>query len=122
MISAMNDKLAVERAVIEFKKSALQRLSPQNYIDNLRVRCDRASMSMEHSIRSEMAQKTKEFSALCAKLDAMSPLKILARGYSVTVKEGEVVSDVKAVKKGERIDVLIKNGKLECEIQNVKGN
>lgn len=122
MISAMNDKLAVERAVIEFKKSALQRLSPQNYIDNLRVRCDRASMSMEHSIRSEMAQKTKEFSALCAKLDAMSPLKILARGYSVTVKEGEVVSDVKAVKKGERIDVLIKNGKLECEILNVKGN
>lgn len=122
MTAAITDKLAVERAVIEFKKSALQRLSPQNYIDNLRVRCDRASMAMEHAAQRAMAEKNKDFSALCAKLDAMSPLKILARGYSVASKDGKVVSDTDSVKKGDKIDVLIKNGKLECEILSVKGN
>lgn len=122
MTVAITDKLAVERAVIEFKKSALQRLSPQNYIDNLRVRCDRASMAMEHAVQRAMAEKNKDFSALCAKLDAMSPLKILARGYSVASKDGKVVSDTDSVKKGDKIDVLIKNGKLECEILSVKGN
>lgn len=122
MTAAITDKLAVERAVIEFKKSALQRLSPQNYIDSLRVRCDKASMAMEHAVKSSFAEKTKDFSALCAKLDAMSPLKILARGYSVATKGGRVISDAASVEKGDKIDVLVKNGKLECEILSVKGN
>lgn len=122
MTAAITDKLAVERAVIEFKKSALQRLSPKKYIDNLRVRCDKASMAMEHAVKASVSDKTKDFSALCAKLDAMSPLKILARGYSVATQNGKVVSDTESVKKGDKIDVLLKNGKLECEILSVKGN
>lgn len=122
MLSAMSDKLATEKAVIEYKKSSLQRLSPQNYIDSFRVRCDRASMAMEYAVNQRIAALNKDFSGLCAKLDAMSPLKILARGYSVAVKNGKVVSDTQAVNKGDKIDVLIKNGKLECEIMSVKGN
>ncbi len=122
MLSAMSDKLATEKAVIEYKKSSLQRLSPQNYIDSFRVRCDRASMAMEYAVNQRIAALNKDFSGLCAKLDAMSPLKILARGYSVAVKNGKVVSDTQAVSKGDKIDVLIKNGKLECEIMSVKGN
>ncbi len=122
MSSAMADKLATEKAVIEYKKAALQRLSPSNYIDNMRVRCDRASMAMEHAVSRKLTVMTKDFSELCAKLDAMSPLKILARGYSVAMKNGAVISDAQSVQKGDIIDVLIKNGKLECEITGVKGN
>mgnify|MGYP003289579528 CR=1 FL=1 len=122
MTSAITDKLAVERAVIEHKKTALFRHSPQNYIDSLRVRCDKASMTMEAAVRRSLAEKSKEFSSLCAKLDAMSPLKILARGYSVATKNGCVVSGIEAVEKGDEIDVLVKNGKLKCEVLSVKGN
>ena len=77
---------------------------------------------MEYAVNQRIAALNKDFSGLCAKLDAMSPLKILARGYSVAVKNGKVVSDTQAVSKGDKIDVLIKNGKLECEIMSVKGN
>ncbi len=122
MTSAITDKLAVERAVIEHKKTALLRHSPQNYVDNLRVRCDKASMTMDAAVRRSLAEKSKEFSSLCAKLDAMSPLKILARGYSIATKDGCVVSDTESVEKGDKIDVLVKNGKLECEVLSVKGN
>lgn len=115
--SAVFDKIGVERAKLEIKKSVLHRMSPQNYIDNLRVRCDRASMAMENCVKQSVAVKSKEFSALCAKLDAMSPLKILARGYSVATKDGRIITDVSAVEKGDMINVRVSNGEIECEVK-----
>ncbi len=119
--SAVFDKIGIERARVEIKKSVLQRMSPQNYIDNLRVRCDRASMAMENAVKHEMTVRTKEFSSLCAKLEVMSPLKILARGYSVASKEGKIISDVSDVEKGDMINVRVGSGNIECEVTNVKG-
>ena len=119
--SAVYDKIGTERAKLEFKKSVLQRMSPQNYIDNLRVRCDRASMAMENAVKHGVTVRAKEFSSLCAKLEAMSPLKILARGYSVASKEGKIISDVSGVEKGDMINVRVGGGDIECEVTNVKG-
>lgn len=120
--SAMYDKIGSERAVVELRKSALQRLGPQNYIDNLRVRCDRAVMAMDSAVSREMALKSKEFSSLCAKLDALSPLKILARGYGVASKEGKIISKVNSVEKGDIIDLRLSDGKIECEVTQIKEN
>lgn len=118
--SAVFDKIGVERARLEMKKSVLQRMSPQNYIDNLRVRCDRASMAMENAVKHEMTVKSKEFSSLCAKLEAMSPLKILARGYSVASKDGKKISDVSDVEKGDMINVRVGGGDIECEVKGCR--
>ena len=121
IFSAVSDKISVERASLEMKKSVLQRLSPQNYIDNLRVRCDRALMAMDSAVKHGITVKSKELSSLCVKLDAMSPLKILSRGYSVVSKQGKIISDVSAVKKGDLINVRVSGGEIECEVTNVKG-
>lgn len=119
--SAVIERIGSERARLELKKSKIQRLSPQNYIDDLRVRCDKASMAMDACVRHETAIKSKELSALCAKLDAMSPLKILARGYSVATKQGKIISDIGSVEKGDMINVRVNGGDIECEVTQVKG-
>lgn len=119
--SAIYDKIGSERAIVELRKAALQRLSPQNYIDNLRVRCDRAVMAMDSSVSREMSLKSKNFSSLCAKLDAMSPLKILARGYGVASKNGKIISDVNTVEKGDTINLRLSNGDIECEVTEIRG-
>lgn len=119
--SAVIERIGSERARLELKKSKIQRLSPQNYIDDLRVRCDKASMAMDACVRHETAIKSKELSALCAKLDAMSPLKILARGYSVATKHGRIISDIGSVEKGDMINVRVNGGDIECEVTQVKG-
>lgn len=119
MLSAAGDRIGYENARLELNKSALKRLSPQNMIDNLRVRCDRASFSMDSAVDRAMAEKSNEFSSLCAKLEAMSPLKILARGYSVASKDGRILTDAGAVSPGDIINLRLGKGELECE---VKGN
>ncbi len=120
MNSAIYDKIGNERAIIELRKSALQRLSPQNYVDNLRVRCDRAVMAMDNAVKSEIALKQKEFSAICSKLDALSPLKILARGYGVVSKNGEILSDISPIEKGDMLDIRLSNGNIECEVTQIR--
>lgn len=121
MASVIRDRLAYERSANEMRKAALQRLSPQNYIDNLRVRCDKAVMAMDSAVSREFALRRKAFSSVCEKLDALSPLKILARGYGVVSKNGKIISDVSAVEKGDSIDLRLGGGVLECEIKDIKG-
>lgn len=115
---AMADRLSYENARIELNKSALKRLSPANYVANLQVRCDKAQMSMDSAVRHSMAVMSKEFSSLCAKLDAMSPLRILARGYSVAEGENGILTDSAEVSQGDKIKVRLHKGMLECEVTN----
>ncbi len=122
MLSAVSDRLGTERAMLEKQGARLRLMSPQNYIDNLRVRCDRAAMAMDSAVRGGLTDKSKELSTLCAKLDAMSPLKILARGYSVASKQGKMISDIGSVEKGDMINVKVSGGDIECEVTNVKGS
>ncbi len=120
MGGAVYDKISRERARTRLLEASLQRLSPQNYIDNLRVRCDRAVMAMDSAVNRDILFKSKEFSALCEKLDALSPLKILARGYGAASRQGRIISDVNAVEKGDMIDVRLSNGTLECEVKDIR--
>lgn len=122
MQSAVEDRLGLELARVELKKSALMRLNPENYIDSLRVKFDKASMAMDSAAKQNIAVKAKEFSALCAKLDAMSPLKILARGYSVASKDGRILTDSACVNTGDKINVILSNGSLECEVLSAETN
>ena len=121
IFSAVSDRISVEQARLGIKKSVLQRLSPQNYIDNLRVRCDRACMAMDNAVKHGITLRTKDFSSLCAKLDALSPLKILSRGYSVATKQGKIFTDVSTVEKGDEISIRVGNGEIGCEVTKVKG-
>ena len=119
--TAIYDKIGSERANVELKKATLQRLSPQNYIDTLRVRCDRASITMDSLVRNAFVLKAKELASACAKLDALSPLKILARGYGVASKGGRIVSDIGSLQKGDMINLKLSNGEAECEVREIRG-
>jgi len=122
MLSAVADKIGYEKSRMELNKSALLRLNPQNMIDNLRVRCDKAVMAMDSAVQGFYSQKSAEFSSLCAKLDALSPLKILARGYSVASKGEKIIKDSADVSAGDIINLKLGKGELECEVTQVKGN
>ena len=60
--------------------------------------------------------------ALAAGLDAMSPLKVLARGYSVAQKEGAVVKSVKDIKAGDGITLSLADGSVDCTVTEVNEN
>lgn len=63
----------------------------------------------------------QRFLGLTAKLDAMSPLKVLTRGYSLTTLEnGAVLRSVKMAKPGQKIGVRLTDGNLSAVISDVE--
>jgi exodeoxyribonuclease VII large subunit len=62
-------------------------------------------------------------SMLAARLDSLSPLNSLARGYSIvkSKKDDTLVKTVKAVVPGDRLEVHLTDGSLDCIVEEIKG-
>jgi exodeoxyribonuclease VII large subunit len=73
------------------------------------------------TVRRTMAGQDKELERLAGRLDAMSPLKVLARGYAIaTKKDGRAVREPGDVSPGEAISILVRSARIEAEITNVE--
>lgn len=59
--------------------------------------------------------KTKLYNNI-SKLDALSPLKVLARGFAVPERNGEIVTSINSVDVGDNLTITLSDGKLECSV------
>ena len=67
---------------------------------------------------ARLSAKRQRFAALTASLDAMSPLKVLGRGYAMAQNQaGQVIKSAAEVRCGERIQVRLGQGSLECTVE-----
>ena len=80
---------------------------------NMEILKNRLAAAQNQSV----AQKQQRYIAAVSKLDAMSPLKVLTRGYSVTQTEsGEIVRSAGQVKAGDRVHIRVSDGSMTAEI------
>ena len=68
-----------------------------------------------------LADRNMSLSLLNKRIEDLSPLSILKRGYSITrrLPEKTVVRDTAGVEKGEQVQVLLGEGQLECRVEKV---
>ena len=72
--------------------------------------------------RQLLDKKKQRFIRLTAALDAMSPLKVLSRGYSMTRDQnGHVLRDAGAVQAGSQITVTLQTGEVDAVVQTTRG-
>lgn len=116
MNSAVGGTLTHEKARLEARAQLLKRLSPRNYIDDLAARCGGAGVRIDSAVRHSMEVRQGEIAALCARLDALSPLRVIARGYAVASSGGKVLTSPSQVEVGDTIDLRLAGGELKCEV------
>ena len=69
---------------------------------------------------AQLEKKKQRFGALAAALDAMSPLKVLGRGYAVArSEEGKILKSYQGVSPGDRVDVTLGEGGFACTVEEV---
>ena len=107
------DNLKIMLSVLN---NQLEKRSPQTFVNDYRVRCDKAEIKIENSAAAFLLESRKNFSAVCAKLDALSPLKILSRGFAAVSKNGEAVISAAKLVKGDKINVVFSDGKINCTV------
>ena len=91
--------------------------SPTGYLDRRGKDLELLAGRLEAAHNRALDSKQRRFVELTAKLDAMSPLKVLTRGYAVTYTEGnEVVRSIHQVKPGDRIQLVMHDGNLHAQV------
>ena len=90
---------------------------PGAYIAQQRKNTEFLKNRLAAAQNQSVAQKRQRYIAAVSKLDAMSPLKVLTRGYSVTQTEsGEIVRSAGQVKAGDRVHIRVSDGSMTAKI------
>jgi exodeoxyribonuclease VII large subunit len=102
---------------------ALRLFSPVNRITAIRQNLDFQRASLVKAMERQLREMQTSRSLLERRLNDLSPLSVLKRGYSITLKlpEKQVLKDVSGMGKGDQVQVLLGEGELECRVQKVKG-
>lgn len=114
---ALKEKL--KRAENRFEATKA-RLSPIKLSSQLNDKKTRLAVLRERQLaaaRKLIDGKDENLKIEMASLDALSPLGVLRRGYSITTSEsGEIISSIKQVKQTERVQIRLSDGKLKAEV------
>lgn len=90
----------------------------KTFEDNVSVLMDRMNDEYQYSLET----KGNTFAVLVEKLSALSPLAVLARGYSICEKNGRVVKNISEVKANDCLDVKMNGGNAVCKVLEVTEN
>ena len=94
--------------------------NPLDRIENNYVRLDNYIKLIHLGISNKYKDNKNRFINIISKLDSLSPLKTLSRGYSITQKEGKIIKSIDDVEKDDEIDIKLINGSIKAIV--VGGN
>lgn len=95
---------------------------PMSWVNDRRQVLDRDQEKLTHALAMLLGKRRQTFGALAAALDAMSPLKVLARGYAIAQRETGVVKSVEGFRPGDPLRVSLSDGELDCEVKSITQN
>lgn len=87
------------------------------YITQNSLTLDRLSQRLSSGFEKEYTAKKQQLSTLASKLNALSPLHILSRGYAVASRDGKPVKSVKELKNGDEFSLLLSDGSKNCAVK-----
>ena len=93
----------------------------ENRLNRRRMMLDSLTMELQHGIRALLAQKKSKSELLRHKMEALSPIAVLDRGYSiVTDKDGKTLKSTDRVKPGDNISITLSDGRILADVQEVQ--
>ena len=97
--------------------------SPMGYLEQRRKTLDQIKTRLVSAQSLGISRKKQRYIMAVSKLDAMSPLKVLTRGYAMAQDwEGNVVRSVKQTAPGAKITVSLSDGSLSATVDEIKEN
>ncbi len=90
---------------------------PTGLLEDRRMLLDRQGERLAAALAGRLAGERERFAAAAAKLDALSPLKVLSRGYAIPQKGERVVTSAKELGEGDRFDLRLWDGAVPCRVE-----
>lgn len=109
----------LERQERRLKALAEKRVltEPLAFVQDKRLQLDYVQQKLLTAANAQWQEEQRRFAALAAKLDALSPLKVLGRGYAMArTEDGAVLRTAAQVQSGDTIHLRLAQGGLRCTV------
>lgn len=90
--------------------------SPRAYLEERRMRLLYVGRGITAAMNRRNGARRSAFGAMAAKLDALSPLAVMARGYSIATSGGAVLRSAAALAAGDEVELRFRDGSATCEV------
>ena len=117
---AISSKIQLEEMHLDNLADSGFLKKPVDYIDECNKNLSDLDKSLNNAVKSIFESKYNKAAFLVAKLDALSPLKILSRGFSVVKSNNSVVSSVNQLSVGEPIELKLSDGTANAVITQIE--
>lgn len=119
LTAAMTQKLTASRSKLDSIQQMRCMQSPLNYYADKRILLDYQQKQLAMETQRVIDAARKRYIQLAAKLDAMSPLKVLGRGYAIAQRDGQVLKSCGDVTVGEEITINLQDGTIAAKVTGV---
>ena len=122
MLATMRQRLTRSRQQLTGLSASPMLRNPMNYLQERRLRLDKLTGDFRRVGTRLLQARRQGLIRLSASLDAMSPLKVLARGYSMTADaDGRLISSVTEVSPGQSLTILVSDGRIRAAVERTEG-
>jgi exodeoxyribonuclease VII large subunit len=113
----MRNKIYTEKEKIENFEKQITILNPSNKIKNSRQELSNFYEKVVNLMTLKMNDEKAKISLLSSKLNALSPLEVLSRGYSISYKNEMPIKSVNDVNTGDNIKIRVADGEFFAEVK-----
>lgn len=121
LVAAIGAQLATARERLRARGTALRHLSPAGRIAARRERLARSAGRLAAAQNALLTRMRARVALAIGRLDSLSPLAVLARGYAIALRgdDGRVVRRARDVAPGDALVVRVAEGRVEARVTNI---
>lgn len=102
------------------KHAALERCSVTGRLERMEERMTQLSARLRTAMTTQLARHEQAFSQQVARLDCLSPLKVMLRGYALVYSGEEILTSVQDVRQDDKLTIRLSDGEIAAAVTDVR--
>lgn len=119
MMRSVEQGIVIHQQRLKDKKHRLIQASPKNKIQILTEKLEGLQKRALQNIQVQTRFRKERFEGILKNLNAVNPLAILERGYSICSKDKQSLKSSAGIKPGDKVEIRLSQGGLDCTVDNV---
>lgn len=120
LTQAIQTKVQQQKVKITHQQQRLVQTNPQTLIQKHQQTIQTNQQRLQHALTQNLENKTTRFANLVEKLNLVSPLNILSRGYAIPTQDKRVIRSINDVNQEEELSIRMEDGEITCRTTKIR--
>ena len=119
LLRSLEQRYKLESTRLSSVMSSLVFRKPESIVDDRALQADKLSERLEAAVGKRINDLSNSFSLTVSKIDALSPLKVLSRGFAAVQNNGVSVNSITQLNVNDNLSVRFSDGVAECNVKEI---